>query len=190
MFFFLVLIVRPLQNECYLEDRDLLSVEWDDLKELNRRRLCVREKMNHCLPEHELALDGHLVPRTSTIPQSGQGLFYNATDMTRTIKAGTILCYYTGHRHNFQSQKCLQDKSYLLNVAADIFVDPGPLLAIKARYINDPLNEDAVNCVFIPEPEHFRCAVVAKRDISPGEELFVSYGECYWSQQKVAGTAL
>eukprot|EP00551_Chaetoceros_affinis_P007175 CAMPEP_0203669184 /NCGR_PEP_ID=MMETSP0090-20130426/5624_1 /ASSEMBLY_ACC=CAM_ASM_001088 /TAXON_ID=426623 /ORGANISM="Chaetoceros affinis, Strain CCMP159" /LENGTH=173 /DNA_ID=CAMNT_0050533803 /DNA_START=169 /DNA_END=687 /DNA_ORIENTATION=+ len=96
------------------------------------------------------------------------------------IASGTTICYYTGHRHNFLSQKYISDKSYLMNVASDIMVDPGPLLSIKARYINDPLNPNYVNCTFVPEPELFRSAVVAKRDIYPGEELYVSYGDIYW----------
>lgn len=144
--------------------------------------------MNDCLPPHDLALDDHLVVRKSKIPNAGQGLFYEAPRMLEPIIAGSVICYYTGHRHDFLSQKTLHDKSYLLNIAAGIFVDPGPLLSIKARYINDPLNEKVVNCEFKPDPKHFRCAVVALRDISHGEELFVSYGEQYWSQYKGSGT--
>ena len=135
-----------------------------------------------------VAIDDQLIVKTSTIASAGQGLFYDERFSGKVIKAGTTLCYYTGHRHNFQSQQLLQDKSYLLNVSGGMFVDPGPIHSIKARFINDPLNEDFVNCTFVPEPEHFRCAVVAQRDISPGEELFVSYGAQYWSQQKQAGT--
>lgn len=178
------IIVRPSQHNCFPEDLDLLHDECDDLDELRSRCLKVREQMNDCLPPHDHALDDQLVVKISSIPYAGKGLF---NETGRTIKAGSTVCYYTGHRHNFKSQQSLQDKSYLLNVAAEIFVDPGPILAIKARYINDPLNEKIINCTFVPQPEHFRCAVVAKRDISPGEELFVSYGDQYWSQQKVPG---
>jgi SET domain-containing protein len=73
-------------------------------------------------------------------------------------------------------------------VSGDVFVDPGPLPHVKARYINDPLNEEYVNCKFVPEPKFSRCAVVATRDIECGEELFVSYGEAYWSDRDHGGS--
>jgi len=72
-----------------------------------------------------------------------------------------------------------------MNVREDILVDPGPLLHIKARYINDPLNEKYVNCKYVPEK--FRSAVIATRDIHRGEEIFASYGDGYWSLQKTPG---
>jgi len=50
-----------------------------------------------------------------------------------------------------------------MNVREDILVDPGPLLHIKARYKNDPLNEKYVNCKYVPEK--FRSAVIATHDI-------------------------
>lgn len=62
----------------------------------------------------------------------------------------------------------------------DVFVDPGPLPEVSARYINDPLDEDSINCKFV---ERDFCAdVVSIRAILAGEELFMSYGEAYWSQ--------
>jgi hypothetical protein len=194
-FVFLIFAVRPLPQECHIEDKEMLSKEDDNIDELKKRCLEVRKEVNTKLPPHELALDDLLVVKDSTINNAGNGLFYEPelepSEKTHTkMNSGTTICYYTGHRHNFLSQKFISDKSYLLNVADGILVDPGPLLSIKARYINDPLNERLVNCKFVPEPDKFRCAVVATRDIIPGEELFVSYGEMYWSQQSFDGTIL
>jgi SET domain-containing protein len=73
-------------------------------------------------------------------------------------------------------------------VANEVLVDPGPLPNIKARYINDLLNELYVNTKYVPEPACDRCAVVATRNIKPGEGLFVSYGEAYWANQGYEGT--
>lgn len=176
----------------------MLNQEQDDLNELEKRCLEIRNEMNEKLPPHELVLDNMLVVKDSSIPNAGSGLFYEPFlssssqpgNKSNVIHSGTTICYYTGHRHNFLSQKYLSDKSYLMNVAGEILVDPGPVLSIKARYINDPLNDNFVNCKFVPEPSSFRCAVVATRDIMPEEELFVSYGEIYWSQQSIDGSIL
>jgi len=36
----------------------------------------------------------------------------------------------------------------------------------------------------VPEPSEFRSAVVAARDIHPGEEIYAPYGEAYWNTMK------
>lgn len=182
--------VRPCDQECHIEDRQMMLWENDDLLELEKRCLEVRCELNQNLPPHELALDDLLVVKLSSIPNAGNGLFYKPLDDSGVIYAGSTICYYTGHRHNFLSQKHILDKSFLLNVTGSLLVDPGPLTSIKARYINDPLNEQSINCIFVPQPKLFRCAVVATRDIIKDEELFVSYGEIYWSQQRHTGTVL
>jgi hypothetical protein len=184
----------------------MLEREGDDLKLLSKKCLQVRQDMNqNHLPSHELALDDELMVKKSRIPNAGKGLFYeplpndydeeeesnndrsnggmNSSSRKNTkqqqISKGSILCFYTGHRHNFHSQKYLVDKSYLLHVGRDMLVDPRETLQIKARYINDPLNEALVNCKFVPDPDEYRCKVVATRTIDPGEELYISYGDIY-----------
>jgi len=104
------------------------------------------------------------------------------------IPKGTPICIYTGHVHTYASVKRLKDRGYLMAILEGIFVDPGPVHRIKARYINDPLNEDVVNCMY--EPHRLCAIVVAKRGIRPGEELFASYGDGYWAQQPEDGTIL
>lgn len=183
------LAVVPNENECHEDDHDLLLLRtedgMDDLHQLSQRCLKVRQLMNEKLPQHELAMDNDLDVRTSTIVNAGLGLFFDP-DHDRVIPEGSIICYYTGHRHNFFSQKYLTDRSYLLNITEDILVDSLPLLHVKARYVNDPLNEKFINCKFVPDhKDRFRCKLVAIRDIGRGEELFVSYGQYYWIQHKV-----
>ena len=106
------------------------------------------------------------------------------------IEPGTVICYYTGCHHNYHSSKMLKDRSYLLYIDDDILVDPLPTPEIKARYINDPLNEVLMNVKYVPEPSKYRCAVVATCRIDIGDELFVSYGDHYWSQQHFHGNVL
>mmetsp|Transcript_52016 Transcript_52016/g.156109 ORF Transcript_52016/g.156109 Transcript_52016/m.156109 type:complete len:159 (-) Transcript_52016:360-836(-) len=151
--------------------------------------------MNDAFPPHELARDDDLIPMPSGIAGAGRGLFFrprrpesDAHPSRPIIRMGEVACYYCGHLHDFRSRGTLGDESYLMLVHGDLFVDPAPLEHIKARYINDPLNDRYVNCEFVPQPERLRCAVVATRDIAVGEELFVSYGEAYWSQRKDEGT--
>ena len=185
------LAIRPLKEDTHPDDLHLLEQDQDDCQLLSEKCLQVRREMNEHLPQHEFALDDELQVKTSQIPDSGNGLFYvprhDADDASNEICEGSILCYYTGHRHNFHSQKYLEDKSYLLHVDGDILVDPRETLHIKARYINDPLNDRLVNCKFVPDPKEFRCKVVATRSIYPGEELFISYGDIYWEQQPYEG---
>jgi hypothetical protein len=185
------LAIRPSDTECFDADRDLLNRVEDNLKELLKRCISARHEMNSSLPNHELALDHMLKVSESSIANAGKGLFFEPKfiDTQQVIQPGTIICYYTGHHHNYQSVKTLDDRSYLMCISGDVFVDPGPCPQIKARYINDPIRIDAINCKYVPEPHYFRSAVVATKVILPGEELFVSYGEAYWAQQNVEATS-
>jgi hypothetical protein len=188
------LAVRPKREEC-VEDSDFWDRELDDVQELTERCLLVRGLMNDSLPPVEEACDRHLIARNSGIPDAGLGLFFDSEEVsndgedgTSTIDAGTILCYYAGHIHNYHSAKRLKDRSYLMLVDGGILVDPGPLPQIKARYINDPLNDKFVNCKYVPDS--LRSAVVATRVIARGEELFVSYGDAYWAQHETLGRSI
>jgi hypothetical protein len=189
------LAIRPKREE-WVEDSELFDQELDDVQELTKRCLRVRELMNDSLPPVEDAHDRHLVASKSGIPNAGLGLFFdpstgleeevsNDGEDGTSIDTGTIICYYTGHIHNYHSAKGLKDTSYLMLVNGGILVDAAPLPQIKARYINDPLNEKFVNCKFVPDK--LRSALVATRRITRGEELFASYGDAYWAQHKTLG---
>jgi len=183
------LAIRPSEDSCDEDDKSLLMDEFDNLPKLERKCFNVRKRMNDNLPVMIScsSVEDDLVATQSQIPNAGLGLFYQPNSSETTIPVGKTLCYYYGHIHNFHSSKILEDKSYLMLIAGNSFVDPGPCLQIKARYINDPLNDDLVNCKFIPEPEFYRCRVVSTSPITPQTELFVSYGDMYWSQQKDKG---
>jgi len=193
------LAIRPAREEdCDENDLDLWRSEHDDCTALLQRCLSVRKLMNENLPikpqETESAYCSSLVIRSSSIPNSGLGLFYEPSKSAFndaenkghfTIPPGETVCLYYGHIHNFHSAKLLQDKRYLMFVQGNVLVDPAPLPEIKARYINDPLNDCYINCKYVPQ--EFESAVVSTRAIQPNEELFVSYGDSYWAQQDCTG---
>jgi hypothetical protein len=186
----LAISVRPFEYECLPQDFDLLQHKGqDDCDVLMIRCLEARADMNNHLPPHEHVMDEDLVPAESYVENAGHGLFFRPSlSGPRVILACQVISYYCGHIHDFHSSNRLKDKSYLMMVANDVLVDPGPLPNIKARYINDLLNELYINTKFVPEPACDRCAVVATRNIKPGEGLFVSYGEAYWANQGYEGT--
>jgi hypothetical protein len=63
---------------------------------------------------------------------------------------------------------------------AEFYVDPSTNQNIKARFINDCLQEDSYNVKFVLDECTERAVVVTLRDIQEGEELYVSYGQAYW----------
>jgi hypothetical protein len=206
----LELAIRPSRQDCDPLELDLLDRDEeenedddalvDDCHELSRRIDSARERLNQNLPDlkgpYDDNTDDDLVPRPSRIPNSGFGLFYmppctfsaRKSRPTPEIKEGSTICFYYGHIHNFHSARRLPDKSYLMLVQGDLLVDPRCMPQVKARYINDPLNESFVNCRFVSQT--FWSRVVATRTIYPGEELFVAYGDAYWCQCGKTGSQM
>ena len=228
------LSIRPSVNDCHPDDRFLLPPNHqlddgddddeeevvDDLQALTRQSDKVRTMMNDILANLRIETtkwENSLVADISQIPSAGLGLFYipcngniadeNCSRKSSVIPKDTVICYYTGHVHTFSSsRRVVDDRSYLLSVRGDLLVDPRLCPHVKARYINDPLHDKHVNCVYkdidgggndkgrrsssssssssdskSPPP---RLAVVTLRAIQPNEELFVSYGEAYWNQHQ------
>jgi len=178
------------------DDLDLVpDNDCDDIFLLTRRCSLVRKLLNENLPSHDTGIERDLVPKKSTIEGAGKGLFFCPADTEqgtgrKFLPTGATACFYWGHIHNYRSAAALDDISYLMSVSGDVLVDPGPLPHVKARYINDPMDDEAVNCVYTPDVGSYRCRIVATRDIYPGEELFGSYGDGYWSQQPFSGNGL
>lgn len=106
---------------------------------------------------------------------AGLGLF------TRThIAKGSCVCIYTGKVLRTIEAIRLQDKSYLMRLGPQVYVDPSDDTTVLGRYINDPRNRFLQNAIFDKRPEEQCAYVVAKRDIAAGEEIFVDYGRWYW----------
>lgn len=58
----------------------------------------------------------------------------------------------------------------------------GRLVGNESRFVNDPLNEDAVNIKLglIHCNGAYHNIYIASKDIKAGEQLFISYGDDYW----------
>jgi len=156
------------------------------------RSIQAQDDLNTNLPPHPRGkYEGSLKVAPSTIEGAGNGLFAKSL-----IPKGAIVCYYTGYRHHYKSKQRLKDQAYVLRMENgwpkfdrknDGFVDALPTKDVLARFINDPRQEERCNVKFehIQEPGNWHCPVVAQRDISAGEEVFISYGCLYWSRSKM-----
>ncbi|KAL7489531.1 hypothetical protein ACHAW6_015158 [Cyclotella cf. meneghiniana] len=176
------------------KDEDILTSKEDDIPALLLRCLQAHDDLNTNLPPHPKGnYENQLKVATSTIKNAGNGLY-----TTVRIPKGDIVCHYTGYRHDYQSQKRLRDRTYLLKLQNgwpkfdrrnDGFVDALCCKEVLARYINDPKAEEKYNVKFehIQQPDVWHCPVVALRDIEAGEELFVSYGPRYWGESRMIG---
>lgn len=110
----------------------------------------------------------------SNIPNSGNGLFVD-----RPYKKGEIICDYYGSKHTRKSSLQIVDKSYLMRLGPDRYID-GKDSDCMAKYINDIRNDGKYNVCFIKLPKLGIAQVVALVDIQVGEELYVDYGKMYW----------
>jgi hypothetical protein len=127
----------------YEKDDDLFQSENDDLALLLLRSIEAQDDLNANLPPHPNGkYESQLKISPSTIEDAGNGLFAMIS-----IPKGDVICYYTGYRHDYQSQKRLRDRSYVLKLQNgwpkhdrrnDGFVDALPCKSVLARYINDP----------------------------------------------------
>ena len=165
----------------FKDDRGILNLEEDGMYGEAAAMLSKRCQVVRCLLWSLMPApprDEHLTVKDSWLGgQSGLGLFAE-----NDLRKDTVVCYYTGQEHSMKTSRRLDDRSYLNQVSENLFVDPKPCPNIKARYINDCINPNGYNCYY-KSNQSKRCVEVrAMRNIRKGEELFVSYGELYWSQ--------
>ena len=106
---------------------------------------------------------------------AGDGLY-----IERGVAMGETVCVYTGDVYATHEAMRLEDKSYLMRLGEQCYVDAAQRLDVKARYINDCRHSLLYNVRFDKRPSENHALVVAVRDISAGEELFVDYGWKYW----------
>jgi hypothetical protein len=122
----------------------------------------------------------------STLPGAGDGLF-----TTKPIKKGAVICEYTGDRvvetdPNYENPYALEIKE-----RPPTFIDssktnePG-----EGRWVNDPRGPGK-NASLDYDEKTKRAMVTALRDIEPGEEILVDYGEEYpWREPSVRKKAV
>lgn len=113
--------------------------------------------------------------RQSAIEGAGLGLFAG-----RRFVRGEVVCKYAGNVLRTVEAIRLKDKSYLMRLGPQVYVDAGPRLEVAARYINDCRNPLLFNVAFDKRPDQQCALVVATRDLDEGEEIFANYGKFYW----------
>ena len=119
---------------------------------------------------------------------AGLGLF------TKTLHlSGELVCFYESPEGGTIPTKealKLSDKSYLMRLGPQTYVDLKPHPQSIARYINDCRDPRAHNAKFVKIAEEGKAEVVATRDILPGEEVYVDYGKWYWIGSKILPSRL
>jgi hypothetical protein len=136
--------------------------------------------------------DNDFIVKKSTIPGAGKGLFLNKNHPG--IKKGTILNIYTGDLMT----KAEMDVKYPGNTLAPYGVDNSLGQAIdavsrghnKGKYMNDTKKKSTNHFDFVDSSYsrtmkykgkdlHY-VEVKAKKNVKPGEEMFIGYGDAYW----------
>ncbi|WP_346237673.1 SET domain-containing protein [Niabella insulamsoli] len=122
----------------------------------------------------------HLKVKTSTIPQSGKGLF-----ITVDVAKGMIITEYIGRRAKWSEVEDDADNPYIYYIDDDNVIDASKDVKSFGRYANDAAGLTRVkglknNAEYHEEAN--RVFIRAKTDIPAGSEIFVSYGRDYWRQ--------
>jgi uncharacterized protein len=127
--------------------------------------------------------NNHVFVANSWIEGGGKGLF-----AAQKIPEGYVIAPYVGCSKRTVEAMRTKDKSYLMRLGSQIYIDARQSSLCIARHINDCRNPAGYNVRFLKSPEE-KCAwVISTRDIFPGEEVFVDYGKWYWAS--ISGTRL
>ena len=124
-------------------------------------------------------LEKDLSVKTSNIPASGQGLFTKVF-----IKKGSRIVEYKGRVSNWKDVRHDNgENGYIYFMNRNHVIDASRAKAALARYSNDANGLQRIsglvnNAEYIEDGK--RVFIVAKKDIQPGEEIFVGYGKEYW----------
>jgi len=119
--------------------------------------------------------------KTSLLPNAGKGLF---TD--KPIKKAEKIIEYKGEIIDWKEyeKRVRDDKDgYLFFINKKFCIDAYSTPEHKARYANDAAGLSRVKGLKNnADYEIFdnKCFIVARRDIEPGEEIFVNYTKEYW----------
>jgi uncharacterized protein len=124
-------------------------------------------------------LEHSLVVKRSKLPGAGKGLF------TKTfIPKHTLIAEYKGRLTTWKEVNGDHGSNgYLYYVNRKLVIDAMPYKKSKARYANDAKGRMKVkgivnNATYVEKDS--RVFIQSKKDIAPGEEIFVEYGPEYW----------
>ena len=114
--------------------------------------------------------------KESAIPGAGLGLFAK-----QAIEKGTVFCEYFGKEITLLQMLRLKDKTYVMGgFGLNCHIDANEVYECFGRYINDGMVPARQNARFVKIKHLKRANIIATRDISAGEEIYVSYGSVYW----------
>ncbi len=119
---------------------------------------------------HNSKFDIHI--RNSNIKEAGLGVFTN-----EAIEANTMIDGYTGEYRS----RCFS--RYYFLIREGLGIDALDYPRCYMGMLNDSFGSKySNNCKFVVDLQKDTVSVWSIKDISPGEELFISYGSDYWSQ--------
>jgi uncharacterized protein len=124
-------------------------------------------------------LEKQLFVKTSTIPNSGKGLFTK-----KFIPKGTRIVEYKGKVSKWKDVKDEDGKNgYIFYITRNHVIDALRTTSALARYANDARGLSKItgltnNCDYIADGLH--AYIESKKDIPAGSEIFVDYGKDYW----------
>jgi len=120
------------------------------------------------LTEHDFEV------KTSTIPESGRGLF-----ALKTVRKGDTIGDYVGLELTDEqaNSEPYVNSRYLVWVCKDCWID-GLRGGNYTCYINHSKNP---NCELVVSTRWRTARIQALKSIQPGEELFFDYGDEYWN---------
>ena len=123
-------------------------------------------------------LEKELEIKTSAIPGAGKGLYTKVF-----IAKGTRIVEYKGTVTTWDVVKDDPTNAYIYFVKPNHVIDARDHPKMLARYVNDAkglvrTKARTNNAQF--SNDGLKVYIIAKRDIQPGEEIFVEYGKKYW----------
>jgi uncharacterized protein len=116
----------------------------------------------------------HFEVKTSSIAKAGKGLFSKVT-----LKSGDTIGEYTGKilTDKQTERKPYIDSDYILWVCKDHnILGEGPL-ANHTRFIN---HKTRANGRIVASTRWKKARIEAIKNIRPGQEIFIDYGDSYW----------
>lgn len=129
--------------------------------------------------EDETPEDVHVYIKKSKIKGAKKGIF-----AAEKIKKGEVACLYMG----VFVPMCLielnyYDSDYLFQSPNEVMaIDASDVYSCYGRYANDSLSLQKINVKFTKSINEDSANLVAIRDIKKNEEIYVSYGEAYWTE--------
>lgn len=127
-------------------------------------------------------LEKDLIVKTSTLPNSGKGLFTKVF-----IPKKTRIIEYQGKVSKWSEVEDNFDNGYIYFVNKNYVIDAGDDKKVLARYANDAFGLSKVKGIrnnSIYTTKGVQVFIEAAEDIPAGGEIFVSYGKEYWDVVK------